>query len=654
MPMRSLRTWLAVGVVLGFSPAVAFGKQITPAQMLSLRPVVEGGSTEYDTPTDAAAIGACKVENVTQPSGYLLRDGQGKILRRFVATIGSKQLNQYSYYQDGFEVYREVDIDGKPDGDKKVIIDEARWMNAGGTRIAAVVNNKILSWKRISAEEASKVMVQALATSNVGLLNTVMATPEELASLGVPASEVERLKGATEKRRDVVTALQNGLVGWDKKTVWQRFDATLPHSIPVDSLPAGPGDLLLYENAVIWAGQPGGALDNKAAFLQASELVKTGDTWKFVDLPRAINPANNAPVIAMEGGIRSAIFRDAAGGPAQNPAQDAATKALAEYDNASAGLANGSDKKKQAEFYVGRIPLLRGVVKAITKPEDRLQPNKEIADALARAYQTGHYPAGLKLLLAMEEDGGKIASYAAGQRINADYLLENENPNANVVAIQKKWMNDMRDFLGKYKDSDEAPDMLFQLASNCEFNAEEKEAREYYDQLVKQYSDTLSGKKAAGAVHRMDIEGKAIALKGPTLDGQTVDITRYRGKTVLVVFWATTVPAAKRDLPEIAKILDKNKAKGFEVIGICLDPEAQPVQAFLKAEPLPWPTIFEPGGTENRLGVEYGIITIPTMFLVDTAGKVIKRNIRSAADLDVQLEKALAGKGNGVALGREP
>ena len=69
-------------------------------------------------------------------------------------------------------------------------------------------------------------------------------------------------------------------------------------------MPVGAGDLLLYENAIIFAGASDGAKADKTAFLQASELVKIGDTWKFVDLPRAINPANPAPLIAMEGGNR--------------------------------------------------------------------------------------------------------------------------------------------------------------------------------------------------------------------------------------------------------------------------------------------------------------------------------------------------------------
>ena len=54
---------------------------------------------------------------------------------------------------------------------------------------------------------------------------------------------------------------------------------------------------------------------------------------------------------------------------------------------------------------------------------------------------------------------------------------------------------------------------------------------------------------------------------------------------------------------------------------------------------------------ESRLAIEYGIISLPTMILVDAQGKVLNRNIRTAAELDRQLEKVLAAKQPGVALG---
>src|SRR5690606_22412704 len=86
----------------------------TPKDLLKFRPTRSG--VDYDNPVDQAAIDACKVEIVTDAQkrtvGYALRDGQNKLLRRFIITNGGKFLNQWSYYQDGFEVYRESDLDG--------------------------------------------------------------------------------------------------------------------------------------------------------------------------------------------------------------------------------------------------------------------------------------------------------------------------------------------------------------------------------------------------------------------------------------------------------------------------------------------------------------------------------------------------------------
>ena len=161
--MRSPRYFVAVFWLMGVVAASGMSAEYSPKDLLKFRPTQT--SVDYDTPADAAAIDACKVELVTDSQkrtvGYALRDGQGKMLRRFVITSGGKYLNQWSYYQDGFEVYREVDLDG----DRS--LDECRWLNAGGTRVATVKAGKIVGWKRLSAEEASKVLVQALVTSDI-------------------------------------------------------------------------------------------------------------------------------------------------------------------------------------------------------------------------------------------------------------------------------------------------------------------------------------------------------------------------------------------------------------------------------------------------------------------------------------------------------
>src|SRR5208283_3539427 len=140
--MRSLRYSVAVFGLMAVAAPWSMAADYGPKDLLKFRPTQTG--VDYDTPTDAAAIEACKVELVTDAQkrtvGYALRDGQGKLLRRFVITNGGKYLNQWSYYQDGFEVYRENDLDGDR------TLDECRWLNGGGTRVAVIKSGKIACW----------------------------------------------------------------------------------------------------------------------------------------------------------------------------------------------------------------------------------------------------------------------------------------------------------------------------------------------------------------------------------------------------------------------------------------------------------------------------------------------------------------------------
>src|SRR4051794_17873604 len=90
-PMRAVRTSLAAATLLGILPALAVAQGPQASEMLSYRPTQRG--VEYDTPTEKAAIEACKVESVLNKDkkaiGWALRDGQGQLLRRFVDTNGT-------------------------------------------------------------------------------------------------------------------------------------------------------------------------------------------------------------------------------------------------------------------------------------------------------------------------------------------------------------------------------------------------------------------------------------------------------------------------------------------------------------------------------------------------------------------------------------
>jgi len=146
--------------------------------------------------------------------------------------------------------------------------------------------------------------------------------------------------------------------------------------------------------------------------------------------------------------------------------------------------------------------------------------------------------------------------------------------------------------------------------------------------------------------------GKPVAIRGTSLQGETIDTAGFRGKSVLVVFWASWGgQSVRRELPELVKLYDKFHAKGLEVVGVSLDNEKADLEAFLKEQPMSWPQIFEPGGIDSRLATEYGIISLPTMFLVDGQGKVVNRSLRTASEVERQLEKLLSQRQPGVALG---
>jgi thiol-disulfide isomerase/thioredoxin len=618
--------------------------QYTPSDLLVFRPVQSG--VEYDTPVDKAVINACKIEIVVNAQkrsiGYALRDGQGKMLRRFVSTHGSSRLDQWSYYQDGFEVYREDDLDG----DQR--LDECRWLNTGGTRIAQVARGKITAWKQISAEEATKVLVQALVAGDQSLLESIMATAEELAAAGLPKDVVDKVSAAALKRAEQVAALRAQLA-WNNQTVWSRFDGTFPHVIPADPATGMEKDLTLYENAmVIPASQDAQQDAAKLAFLQVPDMIQLGPVWKLIELPRAIDPQK--PIVAGVSGIRALLFDKANNVEPRDEAMDAALKALADYDVKNAPLLQSGDKEKIARYHVGRVPFLRAVVKASKNSEDELGYNKQVVDSLVAALRTGHYPQGRKPLDALIAVGDKLASYTAYSVIDAEFAMKNDEPGTNVLANQKKWMTDLEDFLTKFATSDEVPSVLLHLANANEFNADEAKARQQYGKLVESHLATDAGKKAAGALRRLDLVGKSVAIKGTGLQNETVDSAQSQAKPVLVVFWASWASPVKQDLPDLIKVYQKYRERGLQIIGVNLDNERGELDAFLKEHQLGWPQIFEGGGMESRLAVEYGIISLPTMFLIDSDGKVVNRNLRTSAEVERQLEKLLAQKPAGVAL----
>jgi thiol-disulfide isomerase/thioredoxin len=144
-----------------------------------------------------------------------------------------------------------------------------------------------------------------------------------------------------------------------------------------------------------------------------------------------------------------------------------------------------------------------------------------------------------------------------------------------------------------------------------------------------------------GTARRLALLGNPIELTGTLLDGSEFDWDSYRGKVVLVDFWATWCGPCIAEAPNVRKQYDIYHNRGFEVVGISLDTKKSALEAYLKKEGVPWVNLFQDGaGWKHSMAVKYGVSAIPTVFLVNRDGKVVSLRARGA-ELGKQLKKLL-------------
>ena len=596
---------------------------------LALQPVQKDFSFQK---VAAADVEKCRVSDLDENgwTGWVVEAADGTRLRRFADTNADKKIDLWCYYDQGVEVYRDVDSDfnGKAD--------QYRWLGTAGTRwgVDRDENGKVDFWKQISAEEVSAEVIAALAEADGERFARLLATESEIRSLGLGKTTADRLLEKIAKAASEFATLASSQKGVSSAARWVQFASTSPGIVP-EGTNGSKSDVRVYENAVAMFDEAGGS-----GQVLVGTIIQVGDAWRLVDLPQVV--AENQPLAQSSGIFFTPGGTMSAASTARSTMGAETQELVAALEKIDSQLATATKVEDQAELNRRRVDVVEKLIAAASTAAERDTWLRQLVDTVSVAVQSGTYPGGLERLRKFSTDlpaGDKnLESYVQFQIISTEYVSK-QTPDADFAKVQEWYLTSLTKFVESFPTSPEAAQAMLQLALSKEFEEREPEALEYYNKVATLFPGTDMGEKAAGAVRRLESVGKPIAFTGRTIKGEQFDLAKLKGRPVVIHYWATWCEACKQDMKLLRQLQAKYQAAGLQIVGVNVDGTRNLATQFLQDNSAPWIHLYEDGGLESSgLAKQLGVQTLPMMMLLNADGAVVSNNIY-AAGLDAELAK---------------